>query len=54
MEKDAGLDFYATISVEEARKKLNTNFLIENIKEEENKPTGFISKLIKKVFKHNE
>lgn len=53
MEKDAGLDFYATISVEEARKKLHTNFLIKNT-EEEIKPIGLISRLIKKVFKHNE
>lgn len=53
MEKDAGLDFHATISVEEARKKLHTNFLIENMKEEI-KPSGFISRLIKKVLKHNE
>ena len=54
MEKDSGLDFYATITVEEARKKLHTNFLIESIKEEEKNPVGFFSKLIKKVFKHNE
>lgn len=51
MEKDAGLDFYATITVEEARKKLNTNFLTEHTEKEEKKPTGFISKLIKKAFK---
>jgi hypothetical protein len=51
MEKDVGLSFNATITVEEARKKLRVPFQSENQKIDVEIKKSFIDKIVGRMFK---